>query len=165
MDSVVTSATQEVFLRLAAAVAIGSVIGLNRELHSKPAGLRTHALVTLGSAVSALACIHYGMANHLPGLDALSRVIQGIITGIGFLGAGVIMREQSSSRIRGLTTAATIWVAASLGIVCAIGHWQLVLLATGWVLVILVLGGTLERMIVRLWKRNQDSANSDHESL
>lgn len=165
MDSVVTSATQEIFLRLAAAVAIGSVIGLNRELHSKPAGLRTHALVTLGSAVATLACIHYGGVNHLPGLDALSRVIQGIITGIGFLGAGVIMREQSSSRIHGLTTAATIWVAASLGIVCALGQWQLVLLATGWVLVILVLGSPLERFISKLWKRNQDGSGSDHESF
>ncbi|HWQ33527.1 MAG TPA: MgtC/SapB family protein [Blastocatellia bacterium] len=163
MDSVVTPATQEIFLRLAAAAAAGSVIGLNRELHGKPAGLRTHALVTLGSAVATLACLHYGTPNQLPNQDALSRVIQGIITGIGFLGAGVIMREQSSSRIHGLTTAATIWVAASLGIVCAIGHWPLVLMATGWVLAILVLGSPLEKFISRLWKSNPNSHDSDHE--
>jgi putative Mg2+ transporter-C (MgtC) family protein len=151
------TATQEVFLRLAAAVLIGVVIGMNRELRGKPAGVRTHALVTLGAAVATLTLY----SNTPPNQDALSRVIQGIITGIGFLGAGVIIRDQIGNRVHGLTTAATIWVAASLGIVCGVGHWRLVLMATGWVLLILILGGPLEKLISKLWKGNQDDHN-DH---
>jgi putative Mg2+ transporter-C (MgtC) family protein len=112
-----------VLLRLAAAVAAGALIGLDRELRRKPAGLRTLALVSLGSAAFVLETIDAGPGSHG---DSTSRVIQGIVTGVGFLGAGSIMRGVSDDSIRGLTTAASIWLAAAMGIACGLANWPLV---------------------------------------
>jgi putative Mg2+ transporter-C (MgtC) family protein len=100
----------QVFFRLAAAVGAGALIGLDRELRRKPAGLRTLALVALGSAVFILETVDpaQGVAT-----DGTSRVIQGVVTGVGFLGAGSILRGASEESIRGLTTAASIWLAAA----------------------------------------------------
>ena len=108
----------EVFLRLAAAIAAGALIGLDRELRRKPAGLRTLALVSLGSAVFVL------QARGVT--DATSRVIQGVVTGVGFLGAGSIIRGHDEESVRGLTTAASIWLAAAMGIACGLANWPLV---------------------------------------
>src|SRR5678816_4539941 len=102
-----------VLLRLGAAVGVGALIGLDRELRQKPAGIRTLALVALGSAVFVLETID---ATRSPYTDATSRVIQGVITGVGFLGAGSIMRNLGDESVRGLTTAASIWLAAAMGI-------------------------------------------------
>lgn len=113
-----------VFLRLGAAVVVGALIGLDRELRRKPAGLRTLALVALGSAVFVLETIDPTRAAYT---DATSRVIQGIVTGVGFLGAGSIMRGASDDSIRGLTTAASIWLAAASGIACGLANWPLVI--------------------------------------
>ena len=115
----------EVFLRLAAAVAAGALIGLDRELRRKPAGLRTLALVALGSAVFILLTLDPARAS----ADATSRVIQGIVTGVGFLGAGSIVRGAGDELVRGLTTAASIWLAAATGIACGLANWPLVLVA------------------------------------
>jgi putative Mg2+ transporter-C (MgtC) family protein len=114
-----------VFVRLGAAVGVGALIGLDRELRRKPAGLRTLALVSLGSAVFILETVDPSRAAYT---DASSRVIQGIVTGVGFLGAGSIMRLGSvgEESVRGLTTAASIWLAAALGIACGLANWQLV---------------------------------------
>src|SRR5438477_3708370 len=106
-------------LRLMAATAVGALIGLNREMRGKPAGLRTHSLVTLGAALMTLCGVYLSVGEDA---NATSRVLQGIITGIGFLGVGVIIRD-NAGHVRGLTTAATIWMAAALGIVCGIGYW------------------------------------------
>src|SRR5262245_55883873 len=114
----------DVLIRLAAAVGSGALIGLDRELRRKPAGLRTMALVGLGSAVFTLATIDPARGSYT---DATSRVIQGIITGIGFLGAGAILRGTSEDSVRGLTTAASIWLAAGAGIACGLANWPLVL--------------------------------------
>src|SRR6267142_2483723 len=111
-----------VFLRLGAAVAVGALIGLDRELRRKPAGLRTLALVSLGSAVFILETVDATRAL----TDATSRVIQGIVTGVGFLGAGSIMRSANEDSVRGLTTAASIWLAAASGIACGLADWPLV---------------------------------------
>jgi putative Mg2+ transporter-C (MgtC) family protein len=113
----------QVFLRLAAAVGVGALIGLDRELRRKPAGLRTLALVSLGSAVFILETVDpvYGGST-----DGTSRVIQGIVTGVGFLGAGSILRGTSEESIRGLTTAASIWLAAATGIACGLARWHIV---------------------------------------
>jgi putative Mg2+ transporter-C (MgtC) family protein len=102
-----------VLLRLAAAVGVGALIGLDRELRRKPAGLRTLALVALGSAVFIIETIDTTRGVYT---DATSRVIQGIVTGVGFLGAGSIMRSADEESVRGLTTAASIWLAAATGI-------------------------------------------------
>jgi putative Mg2+ transporter-C (MgtC) family protein len=115
---------QDVFARLAAAVAVGALIGLDRELRRKPAGLRTMALVALGSAVFVLATL--GEAGGATS-DATSRVIQGVVTGVGFLGAGAILRNQSEESVRGLTTAASTWLAAATGVACGLANWPLVI--------------------------------------
>ena len=123
----------EVFLRLGAAVAAGALIGLDRELRRKPAGLRTLALVSLGSALFVLETVpSAGVVT-----DATSRVIQGVVTGVGFLGAGSIMRSADEESVRGLTTAASIWLAAATGIACGMANWPL--LVGGCLLGLLVL--------------------------
>jgi putative Mg2+ transporter-C (MgtC) family protein len=115
----------EVFLRLAAAVGAGALIGLDRELRHKPAGLRTLALVSLGSAVFVLETIDPAAVHP----DATSRVIQGVVTGVGFLGAGSIMRGVDEGTVRGLTTAASIWLGAATGVACGLANWPLVVAA------------------------------------
>ncbi len=118
---------------------IGAIIGLERQIRHKPAGLRTHVLVSLGSAIFTLIIIQTGelQSSH----DALSRVIQGIAAGVGFLGAGEIVRQSSQQsqqlEIHGLTSAAAIWVSAALGIAAGCGLWQLGLI--GVLLTFLVL--------------------------
>jgi putative Mg2+ transporter-C (MgtC) family protein len=125
----------DVFLRLGAAVAAGALIGLDRELRRKPAGLRTLALVSLGSAVFILETVDPTRTF----TDATSRVIQGIVTGVGFLGAGSILRGASEESIRGLTTAASIWLAAASGIACGLADWPLVVVGCGLGLLVLMI--------------------------
>jgi putative Mg2+ transporter-C (MgtC) family protein len=126
----------EVFLRLAAAVGAGALIGLNRELRRKPAGLRTLALVALGSAVFIMETLDPVRGVYT---DATSRVIQGIVTGVGFLGAGSIMRGTDDESVRGLTTAASIWLAAATGIACGLAQWPLVVGGCSLGLLVLVI--------------------------
>ena len=132
-----------VLIRLAAAVGVGALIGLDRELRRKPAGLRTLALVALGSALFIIETIDTTRGVYT---DATSRVIQGIVTGVGFLGAGSIMRNIGEESVRGLTTAASIWLAAAMGIACGLANWPLVVV--GGLLGVLVLVITpVERVI------------------
>jgi putative Mg2+ transporter-C (MgtC) family protein len=125
----------DVFLRLGAAVVAGAIIGLDRELRGKPAGLRTVALVALGSAVFVLSALSLSSSTSL---NSVAPVIQGIVTGVGFLGAGAIVRGQTEEMIRGLTTAASVWLAASIGVACGLAHWPLVAAAVAFGLLILV---------------------------
>ena len=128
---------------------MGAVIGYERELKGKPAGLRTYTLVSLGAAFFTLIPLQFQPPPGADG-DPLSRVIQGIAAGVGFLGAGEIWRESQQNhpdRIRGLTSAAAIWVSASLGVAAGCGLWQLSLL--GSILTFLVL-----RFFKRLEPRN-----------
>jgi putative Mg2+ transporter-C (MgtC) family protein len=137
--------------RLAAAICVGALIGLDRELRRKPAGVRTMALVSLGSAVFVLETID---PSGLPYSDATSRVIQGIVTGVGFLGAGSILRGTDEKSIHGLTTAAAIWLSAAAGIACGLANWPLVV--GGSVLGLLVLVITpIDRVIQN--RRRTDS--------
>jgi putative Mg2+ transporter-C (MgtC) family protein len=106
-----------VTVRLLLALIVGAVIGLQRELTGKAAGLRTHMLVALGTTLFVVAVSEMGMRE-----DALSRVIQGIVTGIGFLGAGTILKLTEEQRIRGLTTAAGIWMTAAASIAIGVGQ-------------------------------------------
>lgn len=128
----------EMVLRGALASVLGGAIGWNRELRNKAAGLRTMMLVALGSAGAMMAVVEVvalAGANEEIQLDPL-RVISGIIGGIGFLGAGSIIQSRGS--VRGLTTAATIWAAACIGIACGLGIYRLALVLTGFVLVTLI---------------------------
>src|ERR1700730_3866535 len=117
-----------------AATLVGIVLGLNRDLHGKPTGVRTLGILCLGSAVAVLS-IHA-----VTGTDA-SRVIQGIVTGVGFLGAGVIVRSEKGHHVQGLTTAACVWVTACMGAACAVAQWQIVVIGVVLVLVVLGFGG------------------------
>jgi putative Mg2+ transporter-C (MgtC) family protein len=133
--------TTDVLLRLGAAAAVGMLIGINRDLQNKPIGMRTLGLVSLGAAVVAVATIQVPFMTENP--DALSRVIQGIIqgvmAGISFIGAGVILRDPGARTVEGLTTAATVWVAAALGIACGLAAWTTI--AAGTALAWLLLAG------------------------
>ena len=117
--------------RLALAAGLGGAIGIERELHDRFAGLRTHLLVSLGAAlftiVSAYAWTGFKFGNGVS-YDP-TRIAAQVVTGIGFLGAGAIMRQGIS--VRGLTTAATLWMAAAIGMTCATGYYSVAALATG----------------------------------
>ena len=138
----------EAMLRLLAATATGGAIGLNRELTKKPAGLRTHALVALGAALVTVTALQFGDIDDRAHAEVASRVIQGVIAGIGFLGGGVILHTEGRD-VHGLTTAATIWVAAALGVSCGVGQWRVAAMAAGLALAVLVIGRPLEAALHR----------------
>ena len=112
-------------VRLIVAMIFGAVIGIQRERAGKPAGLRTHMMVALGAAVFVIASGEFGMNP-----DSISRVIQGLVTGIGFLGAGAILKLYDRRAVEGLTTAAGIWMTAALGVAVGLGRFGLALVAT-----------------------------------
>ena len=144
--------------RILVAIFIGAAIGLNRDLVGKAAGVRTHALVSLGSALATIV----GTAGGSP--EAASRVVQGIVTGIGFIGSGVIVHraraENAAERAYGLTTAAGIWVAALLGAACGVARYDVVVIGGGGTLIVLMLGGPLERLVRQLRGEKEDDTNS-----
>lgn len=147
----------EVCVRLLAAATAGGVVGLNRDLADKPIGVRTLALVSLGAATVSVAGIQVqGMAENP---DALSRVVQGIIqgvmAGISFIGAGVILRNVETRNVEGLTTAATVWVSAALGIACGLGAWRTIAIAIPVTLAMLFATGWIDRVTKRS-NRNGD---------
>jgi putative Mg2+ transporter-C (MgtC) family protein len=131
-----------VLIRLIAATLLGAVIGIQRERAGKPAGLRTHMLVTLGTAVFVLACSGVGMSS-----DALSRVIQGIVTGIGFIGAGSILKLSEEREVQGLTTAAGVWMTAAVGVAVGLGSLGVALLSTLFTLIILSFASRVEHQV------------------
>ena len=135
--------TLELAMRLGAAALVGAALGLNRDLHGKSTGVRTLGLVSLGSALAVLA---FGQASSA---DA-SRVLQGIVTGIGFLGAGVIVRSNDGDHVHGLTTAACVWLTACIGAGCGASEWRNILLSLPFVLVV----RPFERAIDRHWPRS-----------
>jgi putative Mg2+ transporter-C (MgtC) family protein len=137
----------EIILRLGVATLAGGAIGLNRDLHDKPIGLRTLGLVSLAAAVIVL--LSNQSVDALRISDATSRVIQGILTGIGFLGAGVIFRADHNLRVHGLTSAACTWLTACVGILCGAGQWRIIAVALAITFAVLVAGGPIERRLHR----------------
>jgi putative Mg2+ transporter-C (MgtC) family protein len=133
-----------VIIRLIAAALLGAIVGIQRERAGKPAGLRTHMLVCLGTTVFVLSCSEVGMS-----LDGLSRVIQGIITGIGFIGAGSILKVDEKGDIQGLTTAAGIWMMAAVGAAVGLGSLGVAILSTFLTLIVLAVVGSFERRNMR----------------
>lgn len=147
----------EIFLRLCLATLLGGLIGVNRELMHQAAGLRTHAIVGLGAAIVTSIVVWNADMTGPFHFDAMSRVIQGIITGIGFLGAGVILRTENGQSVHGLTTAASIWLSACLGCACGAGAWVIAASAFVLVMLILIAGGPLEQWIQNsFWNRFED---------
>jgi putative Mg2+ transporter-C (MgtC) family protein len=136
----------EIVIRLTAATLLGGVLGLDRELKSKPAGLRTHALVALGSALATLVTIQFvGDVDR----GAITRTIQGIIAGVGFLGGGAILRAKDRDEVTGLTTAASIWLVAALGVACGGGFWISSVVSVVLALLVLVAGRPIEGFVHR----------------
>lgn len=139
MEALVSAARQSldltaaawVVLRLSLAAILGGCIGLEREWVGKDAGLRTHMLVSLGSALFLVVALESGM-----GPDGVSRVIQGVATGIGFIGAGTILKREDSAGVSGLTSAAAIWVTGAIGIAAGLGELGVALLSvvSAWVI-------------------------------
>jgi putative Mg2+ transporter-C (MgtC) family protein len=130
----------EIALRLGVATLVGVAIGLDRELLHKSAGVRTIGLVALGSALATVMFLTSGTD-----MAAASRVVQGIVAGIGFLGGGVILRHRG--HIEGLTTAASVWAAAALGAGAGLGAWVPVGIGGALILILLVLGGWFEHRL------------------
>jgi len=128
----------DALLRLALAAALGGAIGLEREYHHKPAGLRTNMLIALGSALFSVLSIELGAAAGSP-----DRVAAQVVTGIGFLGAGAILR--SGENIHGLTTAATIWVNAAIGMAAGLGLHVIATGAAALTLIVLAILPFIER--------------------
>ena len=140
----------EIVLRLGAATLIGCALGLNREIRGKPAGMRTHALVALGTALVTLTGMVLAGQDGEFDSNSVSRVIQGVVAGIGFLGGGTILKSDTGEQISGLTTAASLWVVACLGIACGVGLWAMALVALGLALFVLIAGEAVERVLHRL---------------
>jgi putative Mg2+ transporter-C (MgtC) family protein len=137
------SAELDLIVRLLAGMAAGVVVGWERTLKQQSAGIRTFGLVGLGTATAAAIFTDAGET------DAASRVVQGVLTGIGFLGAGVITLSKGEQTPRGLTTAAAIWVTAALGCAAGRGDWPIVLTATGLAVLLLAIDHSVERLVGR----------------
>ena len=127
-------------VRLLAALAVGTAIGTQRELTHKTAGLRTHMLVALGTAVFVIGAAEGGMKG-----ESLTRVLQGIATGIGFLGGGAILKLTDRREVHGLTTAAGIWMTAAGSTAAAVGQIALAFIATVFGLIVLTVFRRLEK--------------------
>jgi putative Mg2+ transporter-C (MgtC) family protein len=148
MDAIsVPGSTTAIIVRLLLATGLGLVIGLNRELQQKPAGLRTHALVALGAALFALVGLE--LTQFAGGRDpsALSRIAQGIVAGVGFIGGGVILRREDTKGVHGLSTAASIWIVAAAGLAAGCGLWRSSIATIVIALTLLMAGGAIERAL------------------
>lgn len=141
-----------VCLRLSMAIILGGILGYERESAGASAGFRTHMLVALGSALFVLVPLQGGME-----LDDMSRVLQGVIAGIGFLGAGAIIKMGQEPEIRGLTTAASIWLTSAVGIAAGMGRESTAIVSTLFGLTILLL--------VRLIGKSRHAGNSARRQL
>ena len=142
MDAVALPATfAEMAGRLVLATVLGALVGLNRESAGKPAGLRTHALVALGGAQLSVVALLFGEAE----AGAPSRVLQGVLAGVGFIGAGVILHRSDAQGVEGLTTAAAIWVVAAIGVAAGAGLWRTAAVTVVLTLAVLMAGEALDR--------------------
>jgi putative Mg2+ transporter-C (MgtC) family protein len=148
----------EIVLRLGVATLAGGLIGLDRDLHGKPIGLKTLGLVGLATAMVVMLALPAGDITRIS--DATSRVIQGILTGIGFLGAGVIVRGERGFRVHGLTSAACAWLAACAGIVCGVGQWRIVIVGLAIASLLLFAGHRLERWLHRTLGGKEEPARN-----
>lgn len=130
-----------VVIRLLAATLLGALVGMERERSGKPAGFRTHMLVCIGTAAFVLSGSAAGMQ-----FDAISRVIQGIVTGLGFIGAGSILKLSEERDVKGLTTAAGVWMTAAIGVTVGLGALGIALMCTVLALIILALDNWIQKM-------------------
>lgn len=146
----------DIVIRVAIAVLVGMAIGLERELSNHPAGMKTHALVCLGAAITTM--ISAEMCYSLIGNEALdasskvdmSRIASGVVSGIGFIGAGAIIKSKDGSVVTGITTAATVWVSGCMGLAIGMGYFRIIVVA---MLAILFTTGILKGLEQRFIKQ------------
>jgi putative Mg2+ transporter-C (MgtC) family protein len=131
----------QLVVRLLLAALLGGLLGLQRERQGKPAGIRTHMLVAASSALIVLVPLQAGM-----GEEAVSRVVQGLLAGVGFVCAGAILKLEREEQVHGLTTAAGVWMTAGIGIACGMGRDLTAALSTLLVLGILALEAPIRRL-------------------
>ncbi len=131
--------------RLLISAVMGGLIGVERQMHEKPAGLRTHVLVCMGATLFTLLSLSF--SNSDGSAVDVSRVAAGVVTGIGFLAAGSIFREKE--RVRGLTTAADLWVIAAIGLSIGLGYYSVAVVATIITLIILMIGRVFDNYLDR----------------
>ena len=141
----------QLLVRLLVAAFLGGLLGLERELQGKAAGIRTHMLVGASSALIIVVPLQMGMEG-----EALSRVLQGLLAGIGFLCAGAILKLEREEQVHGLTTAASVWMTAAIGIAAGLGRETTAALATVVVLFILWLERPLKRLGLSRPQKRQD---------
>jgi putative Mg2+ transporter-C (MgtC) family protein len=131
-----TALTLETFLSLLLAVALGAIVGVEREMTHKPAGLRTHMLVSLGACLFTVVSVGFDVEP--------ARIAAGIVAGIGFIGAGTIWAEKD--KVKGITTAASLWATAAIGLTAGIGDYLLAVVVTILVVIILASGSVLRKI-------------------
>ena len=132
--------------RLLISAFLGGLIGIERQMHGKPAGLRTHIFVCMGATLFTLVSLSIGVT--VASQTDVSRVAAGVVTGIGFLAAGTIFRERDT--VLGLTTAAELWVVAAIGLSVGIGYYFLAAISTAIVLSVLILGRIIDTYLVEI---------------
>ena len=139
--------TQTIILRIVLAMAFGAVVGIEREWRQKNAGLKTMTLVAIGAAGFAMMTDTFGPSNHNP-----AQIAAAVVGGIGFIGAGVILRREGT--VEGVTTAATLWAAASLGVASGLGHYVLATVLTGTIALVQITFPMIERLIPRAKRKS-----------
>jgi len=145
-----------IVLRLSLAALLGGLLGFEREHRGKAAGVRTHMLVSMGSALFVLLSLQVGMPT-----SDISRVLQGIIAGVGFLGAGAILKNDSHEKVQGLTTAAGIWLTAAIGVAAGMGREATAVLST---LLALAIFSLMPRLLALLDRPGSPAAVSQSET-
>jgi putative Mg2+ transporter-C (MgtC) family protein len=149
----------EILMRLGLALAGGALIGIDRDLHGKSAGLRTFGLVSVGTAAVTISAV----AEIQPHPENVGRVVQGVLTGIGFLGAGVILQRIDRPRVTGLTTAASVWFTACFAVICGLGEYPLALAAFVLGFLLLLGGRAVERVAERIFGKRVDPHDDPDE--
>jgi len=145
-------------LSIILAVVLGAAVGLEREIRGKAAGLRTNVLICLGAAVFTIISKRMGGG----GGDSLTRIAAGVVTGVGFLGAGAIIQDRGG--IHGLTTAATIWMVASIGMACGARLYSLAVISTLVAIIVLIGLGLLEKPLRRFGKKDKSENIADKQT-
>ena len=147
----------EDMISIALAVALGAAVGLEREISSKAAGLRTNVLICLGAAVFTIVSREFAAES-----DSITRIAAGIVTGMGFLGAGAIIQDRGG--IQGLTTAATIWLVASIGMACGAGFYKLATIVALIAVLVLMGLGWIEKPLARYVKKSKQKNNTNEQN-
>jgi len=144
-------------VRLLIAVLLGGVLGIERQLHGQWAGIRTHMMVSLGAAIFIIAAITTSPDD----ANDVTRVIQGIAAGVGFLGAGVILKLSSEGEVKGLTTASSIWLAAALGAVAGMGEYALAVSSGLISVLVLAILRPLTKSVGKRYLKHKETSDDD----